>query len=229
MASLRQSGDYRASRRLDRCDERARSRQFRRCVCRASAARTKSANIAGAVETSKSWPPKKPSAKRKKKSSRTSGPPPSATRPWPRMADEFDAAVGGIVKAAMAGDFSQRVVSKARMAWSSISAPRSIRCARTSARRWTISSPMLDALADGDLTQRITADYQGKFAVLKDNANKTASGSARPSPRSRPRRAKSPTPRPKSRPAPPTCRSAPKSRRRAWKRPRRRWKRSPRP
>jgi len=33
---------------------------------------------------------------------------------------------------------------------------------------------MLDALAEGDLTRRIAADYQGNFAVLKDNANKTA-------------------------------------------------------
>ncbi len=33
---------------------------------------------------------------------------------------------------------------------------------------------MLGALADGDLTRRITADYQGSFATLKDNANATA-------------------------------------------------------
>jgi methyl-accepting chemotaxis protein len=33
---------------------------------------------------------------------------------------------------------------------------------------------MLDSLAAGDLTQRITAQYQGNFAVLKENANKTA-------------------------------------------------------
>ena len=33
---------------------------------------------------------------------------------------------------------------------------------------------MFGALAGGDLTQRITADYQGKFAILKDNANTMA-------------------------------------------------------
>ena len=33
---------------------------------------------------------------------------------------------------------------------------------------------MLGALADGDLTKRITADYQGDFAVLKNDANRTA-------------------------------------------------------
>ena len=33
---------------------------------------------------------------------------------------------------------------------------------------------MLNALAEGNLTQRITAQYQGNFALLKDNANKTA-------------------------------------------------------
>src|SRR5262249_34586708 len=33
---------------------------------------------------------------------------------------------------------------------------------------------MLDALAGGNLLQRISASYQGNFAQLKDNANKTA-------------------------------------------------------
>ena len=33
---------------------------------------------------------------------------------------------------------------------------------------------MLAAMADGDLTKRITANYKGKFAELKDNANHTA-------------------------------------------------------
>src|SRR5262245_64199240 len=35
-------------------------------------------------------------------------------------------------------------------------------------------SQMLNGLAEGDLTRRITAQYQGSFATLKDNANKTA-------------------------------------------------------
>src|SRR4029077_16182768 len=33
---------------------------------------------------------------------------------------------------------------------------------------------MLGAMAQGDLTSRILADYQGAFADLKDNANVTA-------------------------------------------------------
>ena len=33
---------------------------------------------------------------------------------------------------------------------------------------------MLTALAAGDLTRRITADYQGDFATLKQSANETA-------------------------------------------------------
>jgi methyl-accepting chemotaxis protein len=33
---------------------------------------------------------------------------------------------------------------------------------------------MLGSLSEGDLTQRITAEYQGAFAMLKQNANKTA-------------------------------------------------------
>jgi methyl-accepting chemotaxis protein len=53
-----------------------------------------------------------------------------------KMEVEFEAAVGGIVTAAVAGDFSQRV----EPASCSISAPRSIRCARTWPRRSTTSS-----------------------------------------------------------------------------------------
>ncbi len=37
---------------------------------------------------------------------------------------------------------------------------------------------MLGALAEGDLTRRIDAEYQGTFATLKDNANPTADQSS---------------------------------------------------
>src|SRR5206468_6760859 len=91
-----------------------------------------------------------------------------------RMADEFEAAVGGIVKAAVAGDFTQRVnlQGKTGLVLNVGSAINSL-CENV-AKALDDLIQMLDSLAEGDLTQRITADYQGNFAILKDNANKTA-------------------------------------------------------
>jgi methyl-accepting chemotaxis protein len=95
----------------------------------------------------------------------------AATR---QMADEFQAAVGGIVQAAVAGDFSQRVdlQGKTGLVLNIGTAINSL-CENV-ARALDDLIAMLDALADGNLTQRITAEYQGNFARLKDNANKTA-------------------------------------------------------
>ncbi|HEX3938409.1 MAG TPA: methyl-accepting chemotaxis protein, partial [Xanthobacteraceae bacterium] len=91
-----------------------------------------------------------------------------------RMADEFQAAVGGIVTAAVAGDFSQRVdlQDKTGLALNVGTAINSL-CENVSKALDDLIG-MLDALAAGDLSKRITAQYQGNFAVLKDNANKTA-------------------------------------------------------
>ena len=147
-----------------------------------------------------------------------------------KMADEFEAAVGGIVKAAVAGDFTQRVdlEGKTGLVLNVGTAINSL-CENV-AKALDDLMKMLNALAEGELTQRITAEYQGNFATLKDNANTTAEriGATIAEHQGR-RRARSPTPRPKSPPAPPTCRSAPRSRPRAWKRPPPRWSRSPRP
>ena len=90
------------------------------------------------------------------------------------MASEFETAVGGIVQAAVAGDFSQRVdlEGKTGMVLNVGTAINSL-CANV-AKALDDLINMLNALAAGDLSQRITADYQGNFAVLKDNANKTA-------------------------------------------------------
>jgi methyl-accepting chemotaxis protein len=91
-----------------------------------------------------------------------------------KVANELEAAVGGIVKAAVAGDFSQRVdlEGKAGIVLSVGGAINSL-CENV-AKALDDLITMLNALADGDLTQRITAEYQGNFAILKDNANKTA-------------------------------------------------------
>jgi methyl-accepting chemotaxis protein len=91
-----------------------------------------------------------------------------------KMAVEFEAAVGGIVKAAVAGDFSQRVDlnGKTGMVLNVGTAINSL-CENVATALGDLVQ-MLNALADGNLTQRITKEYQGSFAALKDNANKTA-------------------------------------------------------
>jgi methyl-accepting chemotaxis protein len=91
-----------------------------------------------------------------------------------KMASEFEAAVGGIVKAAVAGDFTQRVdlQGKTGLVLNIGTALNSL-CENV-AKALDDLIKMLNALAEGNLTQRITATYQGNFAILKDNANKTA-------------------------------------------------------
>ncbi len=88
---------------------------------------------------------------------------------------------------------------------------------------------VLAALAEGNLTRALDAEYQGAFGQLKDNANTTSTGCRKRFPRSRQRRPRSPTRRRKSPPAQPICRSAPKPRPPVWKRRRLRWKKSPSP
>jgi len=91
-----------------------------------------------------------------------------------KMAGEFQAAVGSIVKAAAAGDFSKRVTLDGTSGLVlNVGTLLNGLCDNV-AKALDDLVQMLSALADGDLTKRITADYQGDFAVLKDNANSTA-------------------------------------------------------
>jgi methyl-accepting chemotaxis protein len=91
-----------------------------------------------------------------------------------KMANEFEAAVGGIVQAAVAGDFTQRVDLKGKTGLVlNVGTAINSLCGNV-AKALDDLIDMLNALAEGNLTQRITAEYQGNFAVLKDNANKTA-------------------------------------------------------
>jgi methyl-accepting chemotaxis protein len=91
-----------------------------------------------------------------------------------KMANEFEAAVGSIVQAAVAGDFSQRVDldGKTGLVLNIGTAINSL-CENV-AHALEDLIRVLNALADGNLTERITAEYHGNFAQLKDNANKTA-------------------------------------------------------
>jgi methyl-accepting chemotaxis protein len=89
------------------------------------------------------------------------------------MAD-LDAAVGGIVKAAMAGDFSQRVPLDGKEGTIRSLADAMNTMCETMGRVMGDLVAMLSALADGNLMQRINGSYQGMFATLKDRANTTA-------------------------------------------------------
>jgi methyl-accepting chemotaxis protein len=91
-----------------------------------------------------------------------------------KVAEEFQAAVGGIVQAAVAGDFSQRVALEGKTGLVlNVGTSINTMCENTAKALGDLVK-MLSGLADGDLTKRITADYQGDFAVLKNDANRTA-------------------------------------------------------
>ena len=91
-----------------------------------------------------------------------------------RVADEFEAAVGGIVRAAAIGDFSHRIDLRGKTGMMLNLGTALNQLGETVSRALDDLVKMLKALASGDLTQRITAAYGGNFAVLKDNANSTA-------------------------------------------------------
>jgi methyl-accepting chemotaxis protein len=91
-----------------------------------------------------------------------------------KVMNEFDTAVGGIVQAAMAGDFSQRVPLEGKDGViRNLAASLNAVCDNVG-KVFDDVVRMLGSLAAGDLTARIDAHYQGSFATLKDNANSTA-------------------------------------------------------
>jgi methyl-accepting chemotaxis protein len=88
-----------------------------------------------------------------------------------KITSEFEAAVGGIVKAAIAGDFSQRVdLAGATGMVRNIGTALNSLCDNV-AKALNDLIGMLNALAAGDMTQRISAEYQGMFGELKKDAN----------------------------------------------------------
>jgi len=134
--------------------------------------------------------------------------------------------VDDLVKSAVAGDFSKRVPLEGKQGFMlNLGTAMNALCDNTGKALDDLAG-MMASLANGDLTQRIGAEYQGMFGKLKNDANMMAERIGAPLARSKPRRPKSPTRRRRSRPAPPISRSAPRSRPPAWKRPPRRWKRS---
>ena len=86
----------------------------------------------------------------------------------------IEAEVDGLVKAVVAGDFSQRVPLEGKKEFMlNLATSMNALCENTGKALQDLIG-MLSALADGDLTNRIDAEYRGMFGELKNDANKMA-------------------------------------------------------
>ncbi len=86
----------------------------------------------------------------------------------------IEAEVDGLVKAAVAGDFSKRVPLEGKKEFMlNLATSMNALCENTGKALQDLIG-MLSALAGGDMTPRITAEYHGMFGQLKDDANKMA-------------------------------------------------------
>jgi methyl-accepting chemotaxis protein len=82
--------------------------------------------------------------------------------------------VDDLVKAAVAGDFSKRVPLEGKKEFMlNLATAMNSLCDNTGKALDDLAG-MMGSLANGDLTQRISAEYQGMFGKLKDNANTMA-------------------------------------------------------
>ena len=91
-----------------------------------------------------------------------------------KMADEFQTAVGDIVQAAAAGDFSRRVALEGKTGLVLNVGTLINGLCDNVAQALRDLVQMLSALSEGDLSERIVSEYRGDFATLKNNANMTA-------------------------------------------------------
>jgi len=82
--------------------------------------------------------------------------------------------VNQVVKAAIAGDFTKRLATAGKKDFMLNLATAINSLCENVAKALNDVVRMMSALADGDLTPRITADYQGSFAQLKNDANAMA-------------------------------------------------------
>ena len=87
--------------------------------------------------------------------------------------------VASLVSAAAAGDFSQRIEESSKSGFFLNLASGLNQLMSTADQGLRDVARVLGALAEGDLTQRITADYQGTFGQLKDFSNETAGSLSR--------------------------------------------------
>ncbi|WP_416310953.1 methyl-accepting chemotaxis protein [Pseudomonas sp. W03] len=87
--------------------------------------------------------------------------------------------VAGLVNAAAAGDFSRRISEEGKSGFLLNLTSGLNQLVDTADKGLRDVTRMLAALSQGDLTQRIDADYQGTFGELKDYSNETAQSLSR--------------------------------------------------
>ncbi len=94
---------------------------------------------------------------------------------WTDITDQLAAEkeVATIVDAAAAGDFSQRIAEADKSGFMLQMAQGLNAVLGTSEQALSEISRILKALAEGDLSKEIRADFKGVFAELKDNSNET--------------------------------------------------------
>jgi methyl-accepting chemotaxis protein len=86
----------------------------------------------------------------------------------------LDEEIGGSIQKAIAGDFSQRIALDGKTGFILNLATAVNSLNENVAKALDDLVAMLGALANGDLTQRITAEYHGMFGKLKNDANMMA-------------------------------------------------------
>ncbi|PCI32054.1 MAG: diguanylate cyclase [Alphaproteobacteria bacterium] len=95
---------------------------------------------------------------------------------WKDMTQELaiEAEINGVVDAAAAGEFSKRVSTDDKEGFMlSLANNMNAICANTQAATDDLAR-VLAELAKGNLTEKIEADYEGTFELLKNSANETA-------------------------------------------------------
>ena len=95
---------------------------------------------------------------------------------WLDMTEQLAAEeeVQSLVQAAVTGDFSKRLVTEGKVGFYANLASGMNQLLDTSEQGLTDVARVLEAFADGDLTQRIERNYQGLFGKVKESANTTA-------------------------------------------------------
>ena len=83
----------------------------------------------------------------------------------------IESEIDGIVKAAVAGDFSHRVPFQGKKDFMLTLATAMNSLCENTGKALDDLAGMMSSLAGGDLTQRITSEYQGMFGKLKADAN----------------------------------------------------------
>ncbi len=84
-----------------------------------------------------------------------------------------EAEIAGIVQAAVDGDFSHRIAAEGKDGFVKLLAEGINQLLETNAAAMDDVVRVLSALAQGDLTQTIDAEYRGTLARMKDDANST--------------------------------------------------------